>query len=122
MSENTSAKCKDINRLIGRRVFDARRMQGIERTDLAELLGITKQQMGKLERGEVAFKVDRLIAVADHMGIAPSVFVDSLNSENSNDHHAALLHLIMDKTSNAELRHIETILNLMLDLPGRNSD
>lgn len=56
-----------LTQRIAQRVADLRQMRGLGREDLAEILGVTADNIGKLERGERRYSVAELVLLATEM-------------------------------------------------------
>ena len=62
-----------FKKLLGERLRTFRREAGISQRGLAQMLEISHQQIQKYERGENSLPLERVKAVADALGVAPTV-------------------------------------------------
>jgi len=60
------------HRVIGLKIANQRSQRGLAQADLAEELGISRNAVGAIERGEVDFKISRLISVCDTLNVTPA--------------------------------------------------
>ena len=67
----------EINQMIGTRIYEQRLAKGMSRSQLAQEIGITHQQLQKYEKGENRISAGRLSLIADMLGISPDYFYAS---------------------------------------------
>jgi len=56
--------------LIGQRIAEARQTVGLTQEELAERIGLASENLSRAERGRSLLKTDKLIAVADVLGVS----------------------------------------------------
>ena len=64
---------------IGSRIRAARDCNGLSQSHVAEIAGVDRTYIGKIERGEVNFSVGILIAIADALDVRPSELLGDKN-------------------------------------------
>ena len=69
---------KTITRLIGQRIRLRRIMQGYNRNDLAQKLGVSYQQIQKYEAGDNRIGASSLWQVARALGVTPGYFLQNI--------------------------------------------
>lgn len=69
---------KTITRLIGQRIRLRRIMQGYNRNDLAQKLGVSYQQIQKYEAGDNRIGASSLWQVARALGVTPGYFLENI--------------------------------------------
>lgn len=60
-------------RAFGAGIARLRRERGLSQEQLALRAGLDRSYMGRVERGEQSVSLDKIFAVADVLGVAPSV-------------------------------------------------
>jgi transcriptional regulator with XRE-family HTH domain len=85
-----------INRLIGRRLRDARILRGVSLTQLSELIGHSYQAVQKYEKGETNMSAWKLKRLADKLGMPVGYFFDEpeLAERDSELPPSKVLHLV----------------------------
>ena len=76
--------------MIGSKIKRIREMRGITQEEIAEKLSLTAQAYGRMERGETSISTERMVKIADALGVNPeeimrfdeNKFVISGNSNN----------------------------------------
>ncbi|MCX8075211.1 MAG: helix-turn-helix domain-containing protein [Clostridia bacterium] len=73
---------KIINKvLVGKRIKQARHKKGYTQQELAELVGISSNFLGNIERGQKLPSIDTLIKISNELKITlDSIFTDSLDN------------------------------------------
>ena len=71
---------QDIDRHVGARMRERRTMLGLSSQQVAEVLGITYQQLYKYEKGVNRISAGRLHALARALGVEPGYFYEGLGS------------------------------------------
>lgn len=76
---------KDIE-LVGQRIAVRRMGEGLSQEKLAEMVGISKTAMGKIERGDSVLKTDTLISICRALHASPDdVMPDDLSPKEDLD-------------------------------------
>jgi transcriptional regulator with XRE-family HTH domain len=65
---NYTRNQKYINRL-GRNIKSIRKKQGVSQSQIAYESGLSTNQIGRIERGEINTSISQLLAIADALGI-----------------------------------------------------
>lgn len=65
---------------IGARIRNARQKQGLTQEQLAELTGVTREYISRLENGRQGARADILVAIADRLGIDPGVMLRGMTA------------------------------------------
>lgn len=71
---------REVDMHVARRVRERRRLLGLTQQGLAELVGVTCQQMHKYEVGLSRMSVGRLAVIARTLGVEASAFYEGLGS------------------------------------------
>lgn len=62
------------------RLYELRERQHIDRKTLGELCGLSKNQIGRYEAGEVEPSIKSLIALADYFGVSTDYLLGRKNN------------------------------------------
>ncbi len=73
-----TSRAKEVNRLVGGRIRERRIMMGLTLQGMAELIGVTYQQVHKYERGISRVSAGRLYDIAQALGVPVSHFFEGL--------------------------------------------
>ena len=66
-----------MKQYIGQRICDARESAGLNRTQMAKLVGIDPpHQLYMIEKGKTGVSIERLFLIAAALGLKPSDFLD----------------------------------------------
>lgn len=77
-----------IDKIIGNKIYNLRLAKGFSRQQLAELIGVTHQQLQKYEKGINRIAAGRLILIAKALGKNLEYFYSDLNeNENIEEDH-----------------------------------
>lgn len=68
----------ETNSRLGDRLREQRKACGLNRDQLAALIGVSPQLIQKYERGQSAIPADRLLELAQHLGVTISHFYSGL--------------------------------------------
>jgi transcriptional regulator with XRE-family HTH domain len=60
----------ELKALIGQRIAEARLKLGLTQEELAERVGLAAENLSRAERGKALLKVNKLVAVADVLGVS----------------------------------------------------
>jgi transcriptional regulator with XRE-family HTH domain len=69
-------RVNDFDRQVGRRIRQLRVIAGKSQSELAQLLGLTFQQVQKYEKGINKISVENLWCLGQHFGVTLAFFVD----------------------------------------------
>jgi len=95
---------------IGNRIRIERENFDMTREKLAELLNISPNFLGQIERGERKMSISTLINISECLHISIDyLFFEEENIENDN-----VLHSLLNKCSKKEAKVIEDIIKLIL--------
>jgi transcriptional regulator with XRE-family HTH domain len=73
----------EVDQHVGARLRSLRLMLGVTREKLAEIAGVTFQQIQKYETGATRLSPSKLAAIGEGLGVKPEYFFDGLPSEDS---------------------------------------
>ena len=73
----------EIDQRIGRRIRERRVVLGLNRTKLADGLGITSQALQKYEKGSNRIAAGRLYGCAQLLNVSPSYFFEGMERSDS---------------------------------------
>ena len=71
-----------LNEVLGQRIKELRLVQGLSLTDLAQGIGITYQQLQKIEQGVNRVSATRLFLIAEFLEMPVNWFYEELRKEN----------------------------------------
>ena len=63
---------------IGKRVFDLRSARGYSQMELAELLGVERRQIGRIENGSSLLKTEVIILMAKAFGVSTDYILNGI--------------------------------------------
>ena len=69
---------QEILETLGRRMRELRERQGTSQEDFAESCGLHRTAVGLLERGRSIPRLDTLLIVSEHLGVAVSESLEGL--------------------------------------------
>lgn len=69
----------DINKRIGRKLYEARIAAGFSLNDLGQKIGVTGQQLFKYERGTNQINISRLLKVIEVLSLSLDYFLKDIN-------------------------------------------
>jgi transcriptional regulator with XRE-family HTH domain len=75
----------EIDKLIGTRIYTLRLTRGLTRQKLAELIGVTHQQLQKYENGINRISVGRLVLIAKALRKSVNYFYEGSEGNNPED-------------------------------------
>ena len=86
MPDGTAARrgpgaMQDVDHHVARRIRERRIMLGLTQQQVAELVGVTYQQVHKYEKGDNRVSAGRLFAIAQALGVGPAHFFEGLEAE-----------------------------------------
>ena len=105
-----SNKNINISRQIGQKIKFMRNMRNISSVDMANILGISRQQLQNYERGYADIKIDRLFEIAKILDIDVNFFFEVISA--SSDSYDTLQNLMCIK----DIKLKETICSLIKEL------
>ena len=82
-----------IDKFIGDKIYSWRLGKGLSRQHLAEVIGVTHQQLQKYEKGSNRISVGRLVLIAKALNKNVSYFYEELEQNNKEElktHHQRL--------------------------------
>ena len=77
------AAISEDHRVIGLKIANQRSQRGLAQADLAEELGISRNAVGAMERGEADFGISRMISVCDALNVTPAEIFPNRLAEKS---------------------------------------
>jgi transcriptional regulator with XRE-family HTH domain len=75
----------EVDEHVGARVRSLRLMRSVTQERLAEIAGVTFQQIQKYEKGVNRLSPGKLVTIGEALGVTPQYFFDGLPSGNSAD-------------------------------------
>jgi transcriptional regulator with XRE-family HTH domain len=109
------AQAQDINRHVGERMRERRNMLGLTQQELANLIGITFQQVYKYEQGLNRIAAGRLHKIARALDIEVGYFFEGLGTEHDvrpNPQQPRLLELARNFVALPSRQHQEALCTL----------
>ena len=73
---------QEIDLFIGKKIYSLRLAKGFSRQQLAELIGVTHQQLQKYEKGINRISVGRLVLIAKALGKTVEYFYMGLDNQD----------------------------------------
>ena len=70
---------------VGKRVKEIRTIRGLTQSNVADLLGISFQQLQKYETGANRVSASRMFEIAKLLDVSPSFFFEGIDGENMAD-------------------------------------
>lgn len=70
---------QEIDKFIGSKIYSLRLAKGFSRQQLAEVIGVTHQQLQKYEKGTNRISVGRLVLIAKALGETIEYFYEGLD-------------------------------------------
>ena len=71
-----------VDKFIGEKIYQLRLAHGLSRQQLAELIGVTHQQLQKYEKGTNRIAAGRLLLIAKALGKSVDYFYSEFDAEN----------------------------------------
>jgi transcriptional regulator with XRE-family HTH domain len=113
--EAVQSRAQAIDKHVGARVRKRRIMLGLAQQQVAELIGVTYQQLYKYEKGETRVAASRLLKIAQALGVEVSYFFQGMNAEEPlqlTPHQRMLLDLARHFTEMPSRHHQKMISDL----------
>ena len=115
MKATGRARAEDIDEHVGARMRERRIILGLTQQQMAELIGVTYQQLHKYESGMNRLAAGRLFTIAQALGVEVSYFFQDMDEEESfwsTRQQRMLLDLARHFVSISSQRHQEAICDL----------
>jgi transcriptional regulator with XRE-family HTH domain len=74
---------QEVDKFIGDKIYSLRLAKGLSRQQLAEVIGVTHQQLQKYEKGTNRISVGRLVLIAKALGKTIEYFYQGLDNTDS---------------------------------------
>lgn len=74
---------EEVDKFIGNKIYNLRLGKGMSRQQLAEVIGVTHQQLQKYEKGANRLSAGRLVLIAKALGTTIEFFYEGLDSNKS---------------------------------------
>jgi transcriptional regulator with XRE-family HTH domain len=119
-----SKQPNNIDNIIGQRIGQLRVAKGMTRQKLAELLGITHQQLQKYERGINRITASRLLEVSKNLETPVNYFYEGLEDEippEKMERQRLCVEVMQDFISIPGSEQQEAVRNLMKTLANKAS-
>ena len=82
MKENINLFTEQTMRDMGKRIQEERKNKGFKAIDFADIIGIGKDQLSRIENGRVACKIEYLYVMAQYLNISTDyILFGSTNNE-----------------------------------------
>lgn len=91
-------------RKMGPLIRQFRKSSGMSQEALSEKLGVSYQQVQKYEHGRCRITVDRLIQIAQALGVSPSVFICEEDGHICRDSEESRVLALFRSLGNSKLR------------------
>jgi|GEM_PF-526201 len=98
-----------VDRHVGQRIRDRRKLMGISRAELARGLCLSIQQVQKYESGDSTVSASRLHQIGVQLAVPPSYFFDEMPPEVAATAPASVVCDLDDSPSPQEIRQMITI-------------
>lgn len=72
----------EVDKIVGNKIYSLRLAKGLSRQQLAEVIGVTHQQLQKYEKGNNRLSIGRLALIAKALGKTSSYFYEGLETES----------------------------------------
>lgn len=76
-------KHNEVNRVIARKILNLRRKLGLTRTEIAEKIGVSQQQLAKYESNNSVISIGRLLLISKALGSDLDYFFQGFESEST---------------------------------------
>lgn len=76
---------QEVDKFIGGKIYSLRLAKGLSRQQLAEVIGVTHQQLQKYEKGSNRLSVGRLSLIAKALGRTISYFYEGIENEGAEE-------------------------------------
>ncbi len=74
---------EEVDKFIGGKIYNLRLAKGMSRQQLAELIGVTHQQLQKYEKGSNRISAGRLVLIAQALGKTVEFFYEGLENNKA---------------------------------------
>ena len=101
----------NLSDFIGEKIKNLRTSKGLTQSDLADILGITRQSISRYEKGERKADQDTLFALAEHFNISIDYFFPSFEENNIVDIYNRLVPERKSKVLSFANKQLEHQLN-----------
>lgn len=118
MTEDANKKAPHyVDQHVGRAIRELRRRQNVSQEKLAEILGLTFQQVQKYEKGSNRVSASKLFEVSQALGVGIDHFFRGVNGEGAAGVAEAGVEFTHDAPMTAEGREID---HLLVELPRKH--
>jgi len=76
---------EEVDKFIGGKIYNLRLAKGLSRQQLAEVIGVTHQQLQKYEKGLNRISAGRLVLIAQALGQTAEFFYEGLERNKSEE-------------------------------------
>lgn len=109
LPSDSSRPGRPVDRHVGRRIRERRKLLGISRAELARGLGLSIQQVQKYESGDSTVSASRLHQIGVQLAVPPSHFFDDMPSEVMSAAPASMVNHLDNSPTPQEIRQMITI-------------
>lgn len=78
--DGSSVSGREVDRYVARRLRDRRILFGLKQREVADMLGLSPQQVHKYETGSSRISIGRLFELADILGVGIEFFFEGLDT------------------------------------------
>lgn len=114
---------EDLQKIIGTVAREARERMGLTQADVAKRIGVTSQQYGGVERGNLLPSTETLRAMAETLGVSADVLLGlrgaPIGPEGRFSPARQELLSMLSAMSEEKAQRVVEGLKLMLDAPGQ---
>ena len=96
--------------MIGQRIADKRRSLGISQERFAELVGLTRAALGKIERGECVPKTDTLVVICRVLKTTPN---DILMDTPSDESELSAMYAMLQTFTTEQKKQFYSMMNVV---------
>jgi transcriptional regulator with XRE-family HTH domain len=111
----------DVDRYVGARIRERRILLGLTQQNMAELIGVTYQQVHKYEKGFNRVSASRLYIIAQALGVEVNYFFEGAEIGQTVEqapHQRLMLELARNFTSIQSRKHQEAVCQLVRAIAG----
>lgn len=120
----TNEKMQKIDKSVGYRIYEARLSKGFSRQQLADLIGVTHQQLQKYEKGVNRVSIGRLITICEALEVSLGYFCNGILEKpipEMNENQRKCISLMRSFIKIKKDEHKDVVCNLSLSLANSES-
>lgn len=111
-----------MNEEIGKRVAEIRSNMGMTKVEFAELIGITNQYLGRVERGENGLTIEKAVNIGEKTGVSLDYLLTG--KQSSEEEKAQILSITQSMLSEVSINEIRILCEMLNNMAAflRNGD